>query len=125
MSSTPPTFAEHEFRKARASQPDKECVQVARRDGWVEVRDDKTAFGAPDDHRLVFTAEQFDAFLAAVRAGDTDGRCLEMIQRPDGSYLLRDAGSPTATGLEFTAAEVAAFVEGVRDGEFESLAYTA
>ena len=41
---------------------------AVRADG-VEIRDDKTTFGAPDDHRLVFTAEQFDGFLAGVRAG--------------------------------------------------------
>jgi Domain of unknown function (DUF397) len=70
MSSAQPTFAECEFRKASASQPGKECVQVARRDGWVEIRDDKTAFGAPDDHRLAFTAQQFDHFLTAIRAGE-------------------------------------------------------
>ncbi|WP_223838277.1 hypothetical protein [Saccharopolyspora pogona] len=46
-------FAEIDFRKAGKSVPDKDCVCVARRDGWVELRDDKTVFGAPDDHRLV------------------------------------------------------------------------
>ena len=65
-----PTFAQHDFRKASASNPYGECVQVARRDGWVEIRDDKTAFGAPNDHRLIFTAERFDRFLAATRAGE-------------------------------------------------------
>lgn len=66
---TPPTFAEDEFFKAAASLPDRECVCVARRDGWVELRDDKTTFGAPNDLRLRFTEDQFDTFLAGVRAG--------------------------------------------------------
>ncbi|WP_210435098.1 hypothetical protein [Saccharopolyspora sp. ASAGF58] len=57
MNTTPPLSAEGEFRKAARSQPDLSCVCVARRDGWVELRDDKTVFGGPDDHRLVFTAE--------------------------------------------------------------------
>jgi hypothetical protein len=67
MSGTRPTFDEHEFRKAKISDPDRNCVRVARRDGWVELRDDKTAFGAPGDHRLRFTDEQFDAYQAGVR----------------------------------------------------------
>lgn len=65
-----PTFAQHDFQKASASKPEGECVQVARRDSWVEIRDDKTTFGAPNDHRLIFTAGQFDRFLAAIRAGE-------------------------------------------------------
>jgi hypothetical protein len=69
MSRVRPTFDEHEFRKSTRSYPDRECVRVARRDGWVEIRDDKSAFGAPDDHRLSFTEAQFDRYLAAVRAG--------------------------------------------------------
>jgi Domain of unknown function (DUF397) len=64
-----PTFDEHDFRKATRSNPDRNCVRVARRDGWVEIRDDKAAFDAPDDHRLSFTEAQFDRYLAAVRAG--------------------------------------------------------
>ncbi|MGP4015053.1 hypothetical protein [Saccharopolyspora sp. 5N708] len=43
MTSALPAFAEHDFRKASASDPSKECVRVARRDGWVELRDDKTS----------------------------------------------------------------------------------
>jgi Domain of unknown function (DUF397) len=69
MTSTP-AFTEAEFRKASASKQDRECIRVARRDGWVEIRDDKTTFGAPDDHRLAFPARQFDHFLAAIRSGE-------------------------------------------------------
>lgn len=71
MTSTP-AFTEADFRKASASRADKECVAVARRPGRVEVRDDKTAFGSPADHRLVLTDTKFDAFLTAVRAGEFD-----------------------------------------------------
>lgn len=121
MNATPPTFAEDEFRKALASQPDKSCVQVARRGGWVEVRDDKTTFGSPADHRLVFTDQEFDHFLAAVRAGTTEDLCLEMVRRPDGGHAFRRANG--SIELEFTAREVAAFLDGVRAGEFDVAAY--
>lgn len=67
------TFAQHDFHKASASNPHGDCVQVARGDGWVEIRDDKTTFGAPNDHRLIFTAKQFDCFLTATRAGELGG----------------------------------------------------
>lgn len=117
-----PSFGEHEFRKASASDPHKECVQVARRDGWVEIRDDKTTFGAADDHRLVFIDQEFDHFLAGVRSGTTTGLCLEMTQHWDGTHSFRRA-APYASGpsveLRFTDAEVAAFLAGVHAGEFD------
>lgn len=127
MNDKRPSFGEHEFRKASASDPHKECVRVARRDGWVEIRDDKTTFGTPDDHRLVFTDLEFDHFLAGVRSGTTTGLCLEMTRHGDGTHNFRRT-SPYATGgasseLRFTDAEVAAFLAGVHAGEFDVAAY--
>lgn len=122
MGDDQPIFEPHEFRKATRSVPDKDCVQVARRGGWVELRDDKTSFGAPNDHRLAFTAEQFDDFLAGVRSGSPAGYCLEISQRSDGSYLFRcSAGSSGA--LEFTETEVVAFLDGIVRHEFDAPAY--
>ena len=122
MASIPPTFAECDFRKASASNPDRECVRVARRDGWVEVRDDKTVFGGPDDVRLVFTEAQFDDFLHGVRSGRTTGRCLEMLRRDDGRYVFRSAHHTDGAELVFTEAEVDAFLDGVHRGEFDRAA---
>lgn len=125
MSTTPPLFAEGEFRKAARSQPDLSCVCVARRDGWVELRDDKAVFGAPDDHRLVFTAEEFDAFLAGAREGCTEALCLEITRRDtDGMYVFRRRGW-AAVELAFTEAELLAFQDGVTHHEFDAVAYTA
>lgn len=120
-----PTFAEHEFRKATRSNPDRECVRVARRDGWVEVRDDKTSFGAPDDVRLTFSDEQFDAYLAGEQSGDTAGRCIEIARRPDGLYAFRSTvpQSSDARELLFTEREIDAFRDGVARGEFDLTAY--
>ncbi|WP_190812381.1 DUF397 domain-containing protein [Saccharopolyspora pogona] len=118
-------FAESEFRKASRSVPDKNCVRVARRDGWVELRDDKTVFGASDDQRLVFTAEEFDAFLAGAREGCTKGLCLEITCRGvDGMYVFRRRGW-AAVELVFTEAELLAFRDGVANREFDAIAYTA
>ncbi|MDI2032293.1 DUF397 domain-containing protein [Saccharopolyspora sp. TS4A08] len=117
---TLPTFAQDDFHKATASHADKECVRVARRDGWVELRDDKKSFGATDDLRIRFTEEQFDAFLVGVRSGNVGGLCLAMTARSDGTYTLRSTITPTpGPELEFTEAEVAAFLDGVARGEFD------
>lgn len=123
MSSVPPVFAEQEFHKASRSNPDLNCVRVARRDDWVELRDDKAVFGAVDDHRLVFTAEEFDAYLAAERAGRAESLALEIIRRDDGLYVFRRRGGMVE--LVFTEAEVAAFRDGVVQHEFDAIAYTA
>jgi len=66
VNTAPPMFTAQEFRKSSRSDPAKNCVRVARRDGWAELRDDKTVFGSPADHRLVLTAAQFDAFVRAI-----------------------------------------------------------
>lgn len=59
-----PTFTAADFHKSTYSDPDQDCVHVARRASWVEVRDTKTVFGAPNDHHLTFTAGQFDSLIA-------------------------------------------------------------
>lgn len=122
MSNTPPVFAQHDFRKASASKPGLNCVRVARRDGWVELRDDKRVFASHDDFRLVFTSEQFDAFQLGVRAGQTEGHCLEMTHR-HGAWVFRSAVPVPSGGdspeLSFTDVEVAAFVDGINHGEFD------
>jgi Domain of unknown function (DUF397) len=63
MTNIPPTFSEADFRKSSWSEPDRDCVHVARRGGWVAVRDTKTVFGTADDHHLNFSAEQFEGLL--------------------------------------------------------------
>ena len=121
MNSTLPAFAERDFRKASASNPDRQCVRVARRDGWVELRDDKTTFGAPNDVRLVFTEAQFDEFLAGMRSGQASGLCLAVIAQTDGTYTLRSTVPQPSAGeeLEFTEGEIQAFLDGVVQGEFD------
>jgi uncharacterized protein DUF397 len=66
MINVPPTFCEADFRKSSYSDPDRDCVQVARQGVWAAVRDSKTVFDS-SKNGLVFTAEVFDAFLAQYR----------------------------------------------------------
>lgn len=116
------TFAETDFRKATASQPDKDCVRVARRDNLVELRDDKTEFGAADDHRLILSAEQFDAFQTAARTGLLDrSQGLSITVRDDGNYSFRAPFHDAP--LVFTQAEVIAFLDGVARREFDAPAF--
>jgi len=72
MTSVPPRFTEADFRKSSRSEPDKECVHVARRPGWVEMRDSKTAFGAPSDGRIVLAERGAVSFLSAIKVGQLD-----------------------------------------------------
>jgi hypothetical protein len=114
-----PHFTEEDFRKATASNPNLDCVRVARRAGWVELRDDKTAFGTPDDDRIVLTSAEFDQFQAGMRSERSDSLPLRLDPQGDGTYLLRTA----AVTLTFTEPEVRAFVAGIRDHEFDLAAY--
>ena len=46
--------------------------------------------------------------------------CVEVAVLPDGGTAIRDGKDPQGPELHFTAAEWAAFVTGVRAGEFGS-----
>lgn len=54
--------------KARASQPFGMCVEVAQSSEGVAVRDSKT----PENGVLVFTREEFAAFLDGAKRGEFD-----------------------------------------------------
>jgi hypothetical protein len=122
ISSLRPRFAEQDFRKATASNPNMECVRVARRDGWAEIRDDKVPFGSPEDHRITVTAEEFDTFQDGLRSNHTQDLPLRLDLQPDGTYALRARRGSSAT-LTFTQAEMAAFIDGIRKREFDLSQY--
>ena len=66
MNARPPHFSEDDFRTSSFSNPDQDCVDLAYRGSWVEVRDSKTAFGAVTDQRITLTDTAFHTFLAMV-----------------------------------------------------------
>ncbi|MBL7498740.1 DUF397 domain-containing protein [Frankia sp. CNm7] len=49
-----------------------------------------------------------------------NGACVEVAALPDGGRAVRDSKDPDGPALRFTAAEWAAFLAGIRDGEFDA-----
>lgn len=57
-----------QWRKARASQANGECVEIAALPAAVAMRDSKD----PDGPVLVFTPEEWRAFLSGAKGGEFD-----------------------------------------------------
>ncbi|WP_327292632.1 DUF397 domain-containing protein [Streptomyces sp. NBC_01198] len=51
------------------------------------------------------------------------GNCVEVAQLPGGGVAVRNSRYPEGPALVYTQAEMAAFVEGAKDGDFD--AFTA
>jgi Domain of unknown function (DUF397) len=52
-------------------------------------------------------------------ASNPSGDCVELAALPDGSVAMRNSRYPAGPALVYTRAEIAAFLAGVRDGEFD------
>lgn len=50
-----------------------------------------------------------------------DGACVELAPLPDGRIAVRNSKAPDAGVVFFTRAEMAAYVAGVKAGEFDDL----
>jgi len=55
------------------------------------------------------------------RRSSPSGNCVELAQLADGGFAVRNSRHPEGPALIYTAAEIAAFVAGARDGEFDDL----
>lgn len=55
-------------------------------------------------------------------ASNPSGNCVEMAALDDGAVAMRNSRHPAGPALVYTRAEVAAFLAGVRNGEFDDLA---
>jgi hypothetical protein len=106
----------NEWRKASACNGASSCVEVASVDGSVLVRDAKLGGTSPILHVPV---PAWWSFLAAVKTGQTHtfGGVL-WVADVDAGWLVWLRDEPDVT-LWFGRSEVAAFVAGVRDGQFE------
>ena len=54
----------------------------------------------------------------STRCSEGNSGCVEVAELGGGAMALRDSNNLTGPDLRFTASEWAAFVNGVRDGEF-------
>jgi hypothetical protein len=57
------------------------------------------------------------------RASNPSGNCVELAGLEDGAVAVRNSRFPDGPALVYTRAEIAAFLAGVRSGEFDDLAY--
>jgi Domain of unknown function (DUF397) len=55
-------------------------------------------------------------------ASNPSGNCVEVAPLPDGTIAVRNSRDPNGAALVYTRAELAAFVAGARNGEFDDLA---
>ncbi|WP_435192259.1 DUF397 domain-containing protein [Streptomyces sp. bgisy126] len=55
------------------------------------------------------------------RASDSYGNCVEIAKLLDGAVAMRNSRYPDGPALVFTRAEVAAFFDGARGGEFDAM----
>lgn len=49
------------------------------------------------------------------------GNCVELAVLPGGDVAVRNSRDPLGPALIYTAAEIAAFIMGARDGDFDQL----
>jgi hypothetical protein len=54
-------------------------------------------------------------------ASNPSGNCVEMAALQDGGIAVRNSRYPSGPALIYTRAEVAAFLVGVKNGEFDDL----
>lgn len=50
-----------------------------------------------------------------------NGNCVELAGLPGGSVAVRNSRHPSGPALVYTPAEMAAFVQGAKDGDFDDL----
>jgi hypothetical protein len=55
------------------------------------------------------------------RASNPNGDCVEVAGLASGDVAVRNSRDPHGTALVFTRAEIAAFVRGAKDAEFDDL----
>lgn len=55
------------------------------------------------------------------RISNPNGSCVEVAGLPDGAIAIRNSRDPSGPALVYTQAEIAAFLQGVKNGEFDNL----
>jgi hypothetical protein len=55
------------------------------------------------------------------QASNPSGDCIEVAALPSGAVAVRNSRDPHGPALVYTRAEIAAFLRGAKDGEFDDL----
>lgn len=55
------------------------------------------------------------------RHSNAEGNCVEVASLADGSVAIRNSRHPEGPALVYTPAEIAAFLAGAKDGDFDHL----
>lgn len=55
------------------------------------------------------------------RRSNPSGNCVELAALPGGQIAVRNSRDPNGPALIYTPAEIAAFIAGARDGDFDNL----
>ncbi|MEV7995438.1 DUF397 domain-containing protein [Streptomyces sp. NPDC086077] len=66
-------------------------------------------------------ASALDARWTKSRHSNAEGNCVEVAALMDGGVALRNSRDPDGPALVYTVAELAAFLAGAKDGEFDHL----
>ncbi|MGV9255296.1 DUF397 domain-containing protein [Streptomyces sp. NPDC003697] len=66
-------------------------------------------------------ASSLDARWTKSRHSNAEGNCVEVAALLDGGIAVRNSRDPDGPALVYTPAEVAAFLAGAKDGEFDHL----
>ena len=74
------------------------------------------------DAAVVRTAQLGPVSWRKSVASNPNGDCGELALLPAGGVAVRNSRGPHGAALIYTRAEIAAFLEGVRAGEFDDLA---
>lgn len=66
-------------------------------------------------------ASSLDACWIKSRHSNAEGNCVELATLGDGDVAVRNSRDPDGPALVYTPNEVAAFVAGAKEGEFDHL----
>jgi len=55
------------------------------------------------------------------RVSNPNGSCVEVAELPGGAIAVRNSRDPSGPALVYTRAEISAFMQGIKDGEFDNL----
>jgi Domain of unknown function (DUF397) len=66
-------------------------------------------------------ADQLQVTWQKSKWSNPSGNCVEVAALTDGGVAVRNSRHPSGPALVYTRAEIAAFLAGVKDGEFDDL----